>query len=386
MAVRMKKRLFARSGSHQISRHRGFSLIELLVGLAIGLLIAYGVVRIYVASDGRNRNIGAKNDAQMAASLGAYALEQDIRLAGRGFSGAEGDMLGCNLSVHVQDATPSTVAFTLAPLVITDGADGAPDEIRVFYGNSPVRVLHDYIVHSDGDTKRVRNRAGFLLGDKVLMASATACAMAEITEHDTADEEAFRHGTNGYVSSYATGTTTPTMNTADGTSAVDAALGGGYIFSMGPAPQHNVWSITRRSGNSSVSALSRTNSLPRNSDDVGSRQVVEGIVNLQAQYGYDQDGDGMISESEWIEPASMPATIVWEQVLAVRYGILARSAHYEAPPYTAAQPVWSGGNFAMTDLSGDEDTSPGDARNWRRYRYEVQEGIVSLRNYLPQWR
>jgi type IV pilus assembly protein PilW len=373
-------------------RQGGFGLIEIMLGLALGLLVVLGVVKIYASWDARQRNVGAKNDAQMVASIAVHALEQDIRMAGRGFGSADPAALGCSITAFVAPATPQSVTFPLVPLLITDGAAGAPDQITVLHGNSAIRVINDYVVDSTATSKTVLNRGGFLAGDKVLLTnskeSPVACALVEITNRSTTDQVSFSHLTTAYTSGYAaadsTELTMPTMNTDAGTGT--AKFNGGLIHNLGPVPQLNLWALTTPATQPSVWTLSRTNRLPMNSADASPYEVAEGIVNLQAQYGYDANNDGMLASDEWIDPSAMPASIIWSQVLAVRFAILARSSHYEPPPYRAAQPFWAGGNFVMTDLSGGVDSDSAGANNWRSYRYQVLEAVVPLRNYLQQWR
>lgn len=370
----------------------GFGLIEIMLGLSLGLLVVLGVIRIYANWDARQRNVGAKNDAQMVASLAIYALEQDIRMAGRGFGSADPGALGCTLTAFVAPANPQTINFPLVPLLITDGANGAPDQITVFHGNSAIRVVNDYVVDSTATSKTVLNRGGFLPGDKVFLTNSketpVLCALVEITNRSTADQITFSHLTTPYISGYAaagsTALVTPTMNTDAGTGSLD--FNGGLIHNLGPAPKLNQWTLTTPASQPSVWTLSRTNRLPVNAADALPYDVAEGIVNLQAQYGYDVNNNGMLEADEWINPSAMPTPIMWSQVLAVRFGILARSAHYEPPPYRAVQPFWAGGNFSMLDLSGGVDSNSPGANNWRSYRYQVLEAVVPLHNYLQQWR
>jgi type IV pilus assembly protein PilW len=118
------------------------------------------------------------------------------------------------------------------------------------------------------------------------------------------------------------------------------------------------------------------------------REVAEGVVQLQAQYGYDLNNDGLIAANEWFDsdaanaPSIGGTTVDWSRLLAVRYAIVARSRNYEVAPYSAVNPSWAGGLFTMTDLDKAIDTSPSNDKNWRAYRYSVYEGVVPMRNVL----
>jgi type IV pilus assembly protein PilW len=77
---------------------------------------------------------------------------------------------------------------------------------------------------------------------------------------------------------------------------------------------------------------------------------------------------------------AVPATANdWAGVIAVRLGLVARSATAERPDAngncttTTAMPTWAGGTF---DISGRQD--------WRCFHYRVFESTVTLRNMI--WR
>lgn len=65
------------------SRHgAGFSLIELLVSLAIGLIIMVAAISAYVGSAGANRMSDAQSRMNEDAQAALGILAQQIRMAG----------------------------------------------------------------------------------------------------------------------------------------------------------------------------------------------------------------------------------------------------------------------------------------------------------------
>jgi type IV pilus assembly protein PilW len=104
--------------------------------------------------------------------------------------------------------------------------------------------------------------------------------------------------------------------------------------------------------------------------------VAAGVVQLQAQYGRDTNNDGAVDVWDETTPA---AANDWAGVVAVRLGLVARSAQAERPDAsgacttTTAFPTWAAGPF---DLSARAD--------WSCFRYRVFEATVSLRNMI--WR
>ncbi len=357
----------------------GVTLIELMVGLAVGLGILLAVFQIYGTWDGRQRTGSSKNDAQMVGTLAAVSLERDLRQAAHGVGTASSPTdlhAGCQVTVL---GVPNT--FRMLPVDIIGGANGLPDQVVVLYGSSGHRSTREFVVGSTPNTKTLINRAGFLAGDRVILTNSVAagtCHLIEVTLA-TATLRVFEHNTAAYQSDYSpppAPTVVPTLNTAAGTAAEEFD----QAFSIGPAPQLNTWSI---GGTHTLRpVLQRTNRLLINS---GTVEIAEGIVNLQAQYGYDTDGNGQIAANEWMD--TPPAPVDWSRLLAARYGLLARSRQFEALPFRAPNPAWAGGQFVMTDVtstptSPPSDTNPQGTSNWRAYRYMVYEGVIPLRNVL----
>jgi type IV pilus assembly protein PilW len=114
---------------------------------------------------------------------------------------------------------------------------------------------------------------------------------------------------------------------------------------------------------------------------------MDGIVDLQAQYGKDTNGDGTVDVWTKVLSRNAPANfdgIDIMQVIAVRLAVLARDDHYQKPSTpggpceatTAAnRPTWSGGAFLTFDAAGALPSC---------YKYRVFETVVPLRNMI--WR
>ncbi|MDM0009118.1 PilW family protein [Variovorax sp. J22G73] len=378
-------------------RQHGVSLIELMVGLVVGLVCVLIIVQLQTLWDARKRSVGSGNDAQISGTLGAFALDRDLRLAGFGFGTAGGDpadpttsAMGCTVKAFSQDLAAPTFTFKLAPVQIIK-ADGKPDEIRVLYGNSSYFVSSQPIMSSTAESNSLKSREGFLLGDKAIAANPAtgSCNLVEITGLSSSDpnavehKEAFIYTTNQGLNK------TATMNKAGGTG---TDITSGVLFNLGMAPALTVWKV-----NPSRQSLTRYNSLFE--DEVNASDVVTDVVTLKAQYGYDASGDGVIGTGEWYDTLPGP-TPNYARLLAVRFGLLIRSRQFERPnvesgtavPVTASAPKWANGSIAFpmrnvdnTDDSGDGASAiNGDAaaNNWRNYRYRVYDTVVPLRNMI----
>jgi type IV pilus assembly protein PilW len=73
----------------------GFTLIEILVALAISLLGALAIMQIYVGSEGSKRAASSLGEAQSGGVIAAYSIEREIQKAGMGFANTAA--LGCML-------------------------------------------------------------------------------------------------------------------------------------------------------------------------------------------------------------------------------------------------------------------------------------------------
>jgi type IV pilus assembly protein PilW len=111
--------------------------------------------------------------------------------------------------------------------------------------------------------------------------------------------------------------------------------------------------------------------------DSAATGIIDGIVQIQAQYGRDTNADGTVDTWTSTMPG-VPTATDWANNLAIRVAVVARSALPEKPnpttqlcDTTAASPTWLGGTI---DLTADA--------NWQCYRYRVFQTIIPLRNLL----
>lgn len=374
----------------------GFTLIEVLVGMAIALI---GMVMMFQAMDNwesRKRTTSSGSDAQVSGSIAMFSLERDLKMAGYGF----GNATAMNCTVSAYDSTrpaPSTLSFAMVPVLITDGAAGAPDSITVLYGSGTTmsssqsfnNLTPPPAVANDG-FKRTNTRTGLRPGDLMIAADSgnAVCGLFEITGNANADGLTVDHGTGAYFN-FANNQNVTAQSTLSATALAQLqaqflnntgsarfndgtakSVGStGSIFNLGTFPQLNVWQISNRRYLTVNNMLAN---LP------AATEVAEGIVNLQAEYGVDADSNGVIAAAEW----GVAAPASWQQLRAIRVALLARSQQYEKTAVTTAAPVWAGGAFTMTNVDGTADTTPGNANDWRHYRYRVYETVIPLRNIV----
>jgi len=371
---------------------RGLSLIEILVGVAIGLIGIVAIFQAVATWTKHTQTTSSGSDAQVAGTLALFNIERDLKQAGHGFGKASTPVMGCTVSV-----TQAPFNFNLRPVEITVGAGGAPDQINVLYGDSSFYVDESIFTFSTATGKKLQRRTGFKVGDLAVAAvnpgasAATASyELIEISDDTNADGYTVAHTDIPYASYYHSASSplvTPRFNNP----ASAPAATSGTMYNLGPQPVLNSWSIQ---GNR---ILTRSELLQVQASPA--MQIAEGVINLKAEYGYDTNANGQIDDgpgnAEWL--AAVPAGADWRRVLAIRVAVLVRSRQFErsgdpaasaasavtvANPYYFGDPV--GHTFLMTNVDGSTPaiTTVGDPNNWRHYRYRVYERVIPLRKLL----
>jgi type IV pilus assembly protein PilW len=360
---------------------QGVTLIEILVGIAIGLIGMLVMFQIVTVWDARTRVSNASGDAQIAGTLAMFNLERDIKHGGMGFGLAGTAEAGC--TVNAFDNTASgTANFSLRPVSITDGdLAGQPDSIQVLYGSSPFFAEKQEFTNATATTIATSLKYGFKPGDLAVMTDrASTCRLIQITDDSSPDPYILAFNPGSYTSFYTASSAPARWNSA---TASMPSITSGSLYSLGPSPRLNDWSIDAAS--TTLGYINRLSVVDVN-QFFG---VAEGVINMKAQYGYDADLDNRISDAEWTKV--MPAD--WSRVRAVRIALLLRSRDFakpraasdsQTPSYKLVNaPTWSGGAFLMKNVDGTPDSDViGSPNNWRYYRYRVYEKVIPLRNMI----
>ncbi len=354
-----------------LRRQAGLSMIELMVGMAIGLIGTVIIAAALLANEDYKRSTVGTSDAQVNGALSLYAVERDLRMAGYGF--ANTNALGCaSVSYSRTSFVGAYPAFGLRPIVMTDGggtvtgttqvATGA-DTLQIVYASEAQRslpavlngamaaagtsiVLFDTIGYNGSATTR---------GDLVVAVSGATCSLHQVT-----------------AVANATTLTVAAGAAFNGTASPGYAVGS-YLFNLGLPVVHN-YSV---SGNGSLQLLDVFSTTASNVTPTVSAtptNIASGVVDLQADYGIDSNGDGIVDTYTITAPTT---AATWAQVLAIRVAVLVRSANYFRPPTaggactaTTAAPTWTGGTHFMSDALPS------------CYKYRSFETVVPLRNMI----
>jgi type IV pilus assembly protein PilW len=358
----------------------GMSLPEILAAVLIGLIGMIVIMQVYATSEERKRTTTGTSDAQINGNIAAFTLESAIRSAGFGMVSPNNNMLGCNTLAYNSNLATPDFSFLMAPLVITVGAAGAPDNITVISGSSSTVVEGSKFVAAaaSGADFSLKNAAGFLQGDLVVASEpGLNCTLAEITGFDVAAVNTIQHAVVSYSyvnTANATVNMTATYNKAGGSGVAYSA--NALLFSLGRTPSVVTYQIA--SDKLQASTLIPYAAAPTS-------DIADAIVQLKALYGKDTNGDDVVDTWNTTTPANATQ---WLQVRAVRIALLARSAKFEKTAVTddciwpnppVKSPFWSNGCFTMTNLTGGGSVTEND---WHHYRYRTYETVVPLRNMI----
>ena len=360
---------------------RGFTLIELMVGLVLGMLTVLVITQVLALAEGKRRAITTGGDAQINGSLSIFALQRDIQQAGYG-AAASPDALGCPVTRKF-DASGTATAFTLAPVVIADGANGAPDTITILQSNTPSfstpMVLTGNHAQAD-DHFTVSSSLNASVGNLMIVVPKTqtsdiGCALFSVTSDASAATTTLSATNVPHVAG--TGALAKWNQSAVFPTAGYEA--GSYLLNMG--------SMVLRTY--SIDALSlKTDDFTPTSTAATVSVLYPQIVNLQAFYGKDTNGDGIVDAYDTTTPTTSAG---WMQVLTIRIAVVARSNQYEKEAISGDTIPWDvGATSTFTGLT--PSTCNGTSKclalkinhvsDWTHYRYKVYDTIVPLRNVI----
>jgi type IV pilus assembly protein PilW len=368
---RARRARLAHSTRH--APQHGVSLVELMIGMVLGLVVTLVVAQVLSFAEGQKRITSGGSDAQVNGALALYTLQRELQMAGYGLTGDQA-ALGCPIQAKFGNSG-AAFSWALAPVTITDGANGAPDQITILSASRPFSVpMLVTVDHAKaGDRFVVRSPIGVAVGDLLIAVPDGYTAAANWC---TAFNVSSLAGTNQLV--HANGAGAP-WNQAGASSIMPAA---GYP--AGTTLVNAGQLINRSFGVSATNALrQRTLNLATAATD--EQELFPQVVNLQALYGKDTNNDGVVDTYDTTTPTT---NALWRQVLAIRLAVVARSAQYDKNEITTAEPLWNVGTAATVSGATTCGTSKcltlkvDGLADWKHYRYTVFDVVAPLRNLL----
>jgi type IV pilus assembly protein PilW len=362
---------------------RGVTLVELMVGMLIGMLAILVISQVLLVSEGQKRTTTSGADAQVNGALSLFTIQRDIQAAGYGFTSSPG-IVGCPLNARYNGAAPAGFPAVLAPVFITPEAarplGSVGDSIRILSSSKtsysvPTRVVPPGIAVA-GQSVAVAAALGFAVGDVAVVAAdgVQPCWVFEVTAGLTATQlprvDNARWNTAG----------TPTQAYGDGS----------VVLNLGTLID-NRYEINVVNGVNVLQVSSLGLDVNTRAPTWTTRDVQAGVVGLMAFYGRDTSApnDGIVDVYDTTTPANNAA---WLRVMSVRLLVVSRSGQYEKDIVTPANPTWEVGATPPTtgsaacgasqcvtiDVGAD---AAGDVEA-KHYRYKVFETIVPMRNMM----
>ena len=343
---------------------RGFSLVEIMVAMLIGMFGIIIMMQVFALFEGNKRTTTSGGDAQNNGAIALYGVQRDVRSAGYGLSAY--NLLGCSLTRGGIVLTNSLSPMTINPPNIPAG-DANTDTLLVIAGNSNNSTEGDTIVTQTSNTDLfMQAGVSFTVGDRVIALPKTRPAPCNMVL-DTVNAIA-----------------APTVTVATGA----AGLATGSLIDLGPTPQVIAYAI--RGGNLTLCdfMVNDCSAAASVNDTTIWVPIASNIVSLRAQYGKDASAPmvGILDSYDQVTPSAAGGFTVncaWVRVPAVRMALLARSTQYEKPDPTTNAPVtpnvltWAG-SASATPIAFDLSANAG----WQNYRYNVLETTIPLRNMI----
>ncbi|MCC6916499.1 PilW family protein [Nitrosomonas sp.] len=284
---------------------QGLTLVEMMIAMTIGLVLLGGVMTVLTSSKSTYRVNEAMARIQENARYAFQILSRDIRMAG--YQGCVGD----GITVANILGSKSDFLWRLhQPLEgfeatgATDWTPGLPGDILSPQGDRDILVVRgventntSVLSHSSEPADLgVSPGSGLQTDDTVLVSNCQGAVIFQVTDVSTSPgQDTIKHDAGG---------------SAPGNSS--ASLG--RVFTGGEIGRISTKVYYIRVNPRGISSLYRRNG------NLAADELVEGIENMQIQYGEDTNGDRAVDS---YRTANLVAD--WENVVSVRIDLLVQS-------------------------------------------------------------
>jgi len=315
----------------------GFSLVELLVAMVVGLVIVSGAFSLHSGTRKTQKTNEMQMDMVADARFAIELISYDLRHAGMWGGTNKGDLIDCKstdaacTSTSAGDTPPIPMAGDCAvgwyydlsrPIFATDSSAGNP------YATTCIPSTESYMAGTD------------ILEIKYADSNIPIALLANQTYIRS-------NFINGRIF---TGATQPVLNSYEASSLTLNHELHAYAYYV------SAYTDVAGDGIPSLRRISLVNALT-----VQNQTLVSGVANLQVQFGEDVNGDMVIDH--YVDPDDVSD---WLQVYAAKIWLLMRSDDKQVGINTAKSFTMAG----VTSTFGGQDD----------YRYFLATSVVSLRN------
>ncbi|AIF47401.1 PilW family protein [Dyella japonica] len=377
---------------------RGFTLVELLVGVVVSIICVLAMMAAFAAFEGPKRTATSGGDAQQNGSYSLFEMERQIRTAGSGFTqGYAYGLWGCTIAAYAggnevipaaralpapfngwpQSSPATPVNLIVMPVLISAGGtdangNAASDTLAVVSGNPAGTVFKGAVqATSTSSTLVLDNALGIASGDYLIGATTGGnCIM-------------------GKASTVTLSTNQMSLSANDGPSTGMTAAT--YVFDIGQQPVFSLYGV-----DTTTSSLVTYDML--RGDGLTTQPINEGIVAIKALYGVDDGtttasipgsgvaGDGIIDE--WVKPSGTTWSIsaimasqtvaaqAYKQIKAIRLVVVSRS---QLPEHSTD---YTGGSTTLTLFKDLPAADQYTISTQTQYRYKIYDTTIPIRNSL----
>jgi len=358
--------------TRQRRTERGFSLIELMVGVVIGLIAVLVIYEVFAAAEGIKRNTTSVGDAQQNGLMSSFMLGIELANAGNGVStGAQSAIVAALVDCPGGVTFQST--WRPVPVMIIPGAGPTdPDTFMVSYSvsNAMIAPMPFWAAADAADSYLVQSPMGFQQGDLVIAiakGSPGSCAASVISANPTITDAA-----NGVV-----------------TISHSGPIGAGHfdkdsstLFDMGLATNSQKTRFDVVAGVLRSTALLKADGSENDDSSPAPNPLASNVINMKIQYGVDAGGGAIAWKSADTSPWTPPELLGDKDKLisylkllkAVRIGIVVQGEQWDK---NAPDSPWK--LFGGVINGGYEGTF---LRAGGNYRYRTYETVIPLRNGL----
>ena len=417
---------------------RGFSLVELMVGMTIGFIALTVIVQTLSTFDAHKTTTTAAADAQENGLLALSAIERDVRRSAAGFNHPL--LMSCQmLFSHYQSrsgvgAPVAVGAAAPLPVLVEDGAVNDRITLRAasyIEGVVPTMLAEDmavvagpalqFVVARGFEFRGVPVNAGDPPADLIMVVDRepvrdaptgndlVRCSLMQVStiavspndrstitvQNGPAGKEPEYNATHAYMAT----NNWPGFGTRANARYIKDAL----LFRLGSTAAGGVLQTTYEiNANGGLQAII-SGAQAANTTEI----LASDVVALQAQYGISATRDsreitqwvnpsGATWGSAALSPASVTQTVIDNRmrIKALRIAVVARSGKREGAVVTTectennAPAASNFGPCAWTDDTAanpapaiDLRNAPGDTE-WQHYRYRVYQTVIPMRNIL----
>jgi len=383
----MKPRFYGRGAA-------GFSLVELMVSIVIGLLAVLFATRMMTDSERSKDGALGGSDSMQDGMMAMFSISADAEQAGFGLN--DPILAGCDTAFSDDGGAGYALATVkrgttdvepLAAAVIVNGG-ARPDTVSFYSGSAAGGTISVRLVGNYNGGSQImidRDPYGFAEGDVFVVAPEDGvgrCALAQVS--------ALTEGASPAISF---NDTSDRYNTGElGRTFPGSAT---RVFNLGPAAglSFHTWLVEN-----GVLRLRATN-LGQGDD---TQAVADNIVSIKAQYGLDTRAGAAFDPEQGMQIGAWSNEMTdadgdgvtggpgdYQRVAAIRLAVVARNRSPERPAAGGAcsvttEPLTVFGSRQPSEVDAvpvELDLSDtGDGPDWTCYRYRAFETIVPLRN------